>query len=87
MNRRFRIYCKSFHSIAELNQELIGSLQPDQARARVLSIKDDVYGHDGHHRVSTSTNQGPKGKCVVRLLRPTRKLHKQSAGRHCPFSD
>jgi hypothetical protein len=50
MNRRFRIYCKSFHSIAELNQELIGSLQPDQARARVLSIKDDVYADDRHDR-------------------------------------
>jgi hypothetical protein len=50
MNRRFRIYCKSFHSIAELNQELIGGLETDQTRARVLSVEHDVDDDDRYDR-------------------------------------
>jgi hypothetical protein len=41
---------KSLHAIAEVDQELIGSLQADQTSARVLNVEHHVHDDDRYDR-------------------------------------
>ena len=49
-NPEFPYLFKSLHAITEVDQELIGGLETDQTRARVLSVEHDVDDDDRYDR-------------------------------------